>query len=214
MNTKKDYIDVVRWYNLIDSFITYYFIRIIVVYLLVQGVISWAAVLIPIVFEFASLVSRGFKKIIKFSVKVDIKKFYLLYIFIFAFCAIIISFLKNYFLIYLLVLIMGFLKGTKNSVFTRVCTSNSEYEAACLLEEERSNVIGGTFGLIVSQIVYDISPSLYVISFIFLIFIGFAIINKLPVILEKDCMMEVNNKQIKIKDCKNLVVMTFLYSIL
>ena len=77
MATKKDYINLIRWSCIIDSFNNHYFIRIIVLYLLAQNVTPWIAVSIPIVLEFARLISRGFKPIVKLALKVDYKKYHI-----------------------------------------------------------------------------------------------------------------------------------------
>lgn len=70
---KKDYINLIRWSCIIDSFNNHYFIRIIVLYLLSQNVTPWIAVSIPIVLEFARLLSRGIDPIAKFALKLDYK---------------------------------------------------------------------------------------------------------------------------------------------
>ena len=57
MDIKKDYINLIRWSCILDSFTDHYFIRIIVIYLLSQNVTPWVAVSIPIVLEFARLIS-------------------------------------------------------------------------------------------------------------------------------------------------------------
>lgn len=44
-------------------------------------------------------------------------------------------------------------------------TQNKEYEPYCFIEEERSQVIGGTLGLLASQFIYDISPRIYIMGF-------------------------------------------------
>ena len=75
MATKKDYINLIRWSCIIDSLNNHYFIRIIVLYLLSQNVTPWVAVSIPIVLEFARLLSRGIKPLAKFALKVDYKKY-------------------------------------------------------------------------------------------------------------------------------------------
>ena len=91
MNTKKDYLNLIRWSCIIDSFANYYFIRIIVVYLLSQNVTPWVAVSIPIVLEFARLISRGSKKIVELAIKVDYKKYHIFHLIAF------LCFIYNYF---------------------------------------------------------------------------------------------------------------------
>lgn len=71
---KKDYINLIRWSCVIDSFTSNYFIRVIVLYLLAHNITPWVAVSIPIVLEFARLISRGIEPIVKFALRVDYKK--------------------------------------------------------------------------------------------------------------------------------------------
>ena len=47
----KDYINLIRWSCIVDSFNSHYFIRIIVLHLLAQNVTPWIAVSIPIVLD-------------------------------------------------------------------------------------------------------------------------------------------------------------------
>lgn len=56
MTSKKDYLSLIKWSCIVDSFNNYYFIRIIVLYLLSKNVTPWIAVSIPIVQEFARLI--------------------------------------------------------------------------------------------------------------------------------------------------------------
>ena len=91
MATKKDYINLIRWSCIVDSFNSHYFIRIIVLYLLAQNVTPWVAVSIPIVLEFARLISRGFNPIVKFALKVDYKKYHIFHLLVFLILCIIIS---------------------------------------------------------------------------------------------------------------------------
>ena len=69
----------------------------------------------------------------------------------------IISQSHNIIIIYLFTTILGFLSGINDSCVTRINTSNEKYESYCLIEEERSSVIGATIGLVVSQILYDLN---------------------------------------------------------
>ena len=68
---------------------------------------------------------------------------------------IIISKCRSIYTIYLFTLISGTLSGIKYSSITKMNTQNKEYEPYCLIEEERTNVIGGTLGLLISQFIYD-----------------------------------------------------------
>ena len=153
MATKKDYINLIRWSCIIDSFNNCYFIRIIVLYLLSQGVTPWIAVSIPIVLEFARLVTRGLKSISKLAIKVDYKKYHIFHLIAFLILGLVISQCKSVYTIYLFTFISGTLTGIKFSSITKLNTQNKEYESYCFIEEERSQVIGGTLGLLVSQFI-------------------------------------------------------------
>ena len=134
MATKKDYINLIRWSCIIDSFNNHYFIRIIVIYLLSQNVTPWVAVSIPIVLEFARLISRGFNPIVKFALKVDYKKYHIFHLIAFLTLGIIISQCRSVYTIYFFTLISGTLSGIKYSSITNMNTQNKEYEAYCFIE--------------------------------------------------------------------------------
>ena len=104
------------------------------------------------------MVTRGVDFAIKFALKVNYKKYHIFYIILTLVLGLIISQCRSIYLIYFLTLIYGVLTGIKNSTITKINTSNKEYEPYCFIEEERSQVIGGTLGLIVSQFIYDINP--------------------------------------------------------
>jgi len=169
MATKHDYINLIRWSCIIDSFTDFYFIRIIVIYLLSQNITAWVAVSIPIVLEFARLISRGFKPIVKFALKVDYKKYHIFHLIAFLCLGIIISQCRSVYTIYLFTLISGTLSGIKYSSITKMNTQNKEYEPYCFIEEERSQVIGGTLGLLASQFIYDISLKINIMIIIMII---------------------------------------------
>ena len=160
MATKKDYINLIRWSCIIDSFNNHYFIRIIVLYLLSQNVTPWIAVSIPIVLEFARLLSRGIDCIAKFALTLDYKKYHIFHLIAFLFLGLIIARCRNVYTIYFFTLISGTLSGIKYSTITKMNTQNKEYEPYCFIEEERSQVIGGALGLITSQFIYDLNPKL------------------------------------------------------
>lgn len=91
MATKKEYINLIRWSCIIDAFTNYYFIRIIVLYLLSKNVTPWVAVSIPIVLEFARLISRGFEPMVRLALKVDYKKYHIFHLITFLGLGLIIS---------------------------------------------------------------------------------------------------------------------------
>lgn len=215
MATKKDYINLIRWSCIIDSFNNYYFIRVIVVYLLSQGVTPWVAVSIPIVLDFAKLISRGVKFLVKLALKVDYKKYHIFHLIAFLILGVIISQCRSVYTIYLFTLILGTLSGIKYSSITKMNTQNKEYEPYCFIEEERSQVIGGTLGLLVSQFVYDLSPKIYIIGYIILIFIGIVLSSLLKKIPDEDVMESLDeNKSLDKKSKRETILVTSLFGIL
>lgn len=215
MATKKDYINLIRWSCIIDSFTNFYFIRIIVIYLLSQKVIPWVAVSIPIVLEFARLISRGVKPIAKFALKVDYKKYHIFHLIAFLCLGIIISQCRSVYTIYLFTLISGTLSGIKYSSRTKMNTQNKEYEPYCFIEEERSQVIGGTLGLLVSQFIYDINSKIYIIGYAILIAVGVILSLLLKKIPEEDVMKSFDeNRILDKKSKKDTILVTSLFGIL
>lgn len=215
MATKKDYINLIRWSCIIDSFTNFYFIRIIVIYLLSQKVIPWVAVSIPIVLEFARLISRGVKPIAKFALKVDYKKYHIFHLIAFLCLGIIISQCRSVYTIYLFTLISGTLSGIKYSSRTKMNTQNKEYEPYCFIEEERSQVIGGTLGLLVSQFIYDINSKIYIIGYAILIAVGVILSSLLKKIPKEDVMESLDeNKILDKKSKKDTILVTSLFGIL
>jgi len=215
MATKKDYINLIRWSCIIDSFISHYFIRIIVIYLLAQNVTPWLAVSIPIVLEFARLISRGFNPIVKFALKVDYKKYHIFHLITFLVLCLIISQCRDVFTLYIFTLIAGVLNGIKFSTITKMNTQNKDYEPYCFIEEERSNVIGGTLGLLISQLIYDISPTLYLIGFIILFIFGIIFSLLLKSIPSQDDMESIeDNEKLDNKSKNNTILVTSLFALL
>lgn len=215
MTTKKDYINLIRWSCIIDSFNNHYFIRIIVLYLLAQGVTPWIAVSIPIVVEFARLISRGFNPIVKLALKVDYKKYHIFHLIAFLVLGIIISQCRSVYTIYFFALISGTLSGIKYSSITKMNTQNKEYEAYCFIEEERANVIGGTLGLLASQFIYDFNPKLYLLGFVVLIIVGILFSLLLKRIPDEDVMESLDDhKELDKKSKKDTIITTSLFGIL
>ena len=215
MTTKKHYINLIRWSCIIDSFNSYYFIRIIVIYLLAQNVTPWVAVSIPIVLEFARLLSRGIDSIAKLALKVDYKKYHIFHLIIFLILCLVISQCRNVFTLYFFTLVAGILNGIKFSSITKMNTQNKDYEPYCFIEEERSNVIGGTLGLLISQMIYDISPTIYLIGFIVLLIIGtiFSLLLK-GIPLEDDMESIEDNDKLDKKSKNNTILVTTLFALL
>ena len=215
MNTKKDYLNLIRWSCIIDSFANYYFIRIIVVYLLSQNVTPWVAVSIPIVLEFARLISRGSKKLVELAIKVDYKKYHIFHLIAFLCLGLIISQCRDVYTIYLFTIISGILSGIKHSSITKMNTQNKQYEPYCFIEEERSQVIGGTLGLIVSQFIYDINPKIYLVGYVVLIVIGTLLSSLLKRVHAEDVMESIDeNKVLDKKSKNNTILVTALFAII
>ena len=215
MATKKEYINLIRWSCIIDAFTNYYFIRIIVLYLLSKNVTPWVAVSIPIVLEFARLISRGFKPIVGFALKVDYKKYHIFHLIAFLVLGLIISQCRSVYTIYIFTLISGFLSGIKYSTITKMNTQNKEYEPYCFIEEERSQVIGGTLGLLVSQFIYDISPKIYLLGYVVLIVVGTVLSMLLKRISNEDVMEQISEDKVLDKKSKNeTIIVTSLFAIL
>jgi len=136
MATKKDYINLIRWSCIIDSLNSHYFIRIIVIYLLSQNVTPWVAVSIPIVLEFARLLSRGIKPIAKLAIKVDYKKYHIFHLIAFLVLGLVISQCRSVYTIYLFTLISGTLSGIKYSSVTKMNTQIKNMNHIALLKKK------------------------------------------------------------------------------
>lgn len=212
---KKDYINLIRWSCVIDSFTSNYFIRVIVLYLLAHNVTPWVAVSIPIVLEFARLISRGIESIVKFALRVDYKKYHIFHLIISVLLGLAISQCHSVYTIYLFTIISGILTGIKHSSVTKINTSNEEYESYCFIEEERATVIGGTFGLIISQFIYDINPGLYILGYIILMVVGTILSLFLKNIVIEDVMVSIDEEE-KLEDIdkKNTIIVTTLFGVL
>lgn len=209
------YINLIRRTVIGNSFLLQYFLKIVVVYMLANNVITWVAVSIPVVFEFSKMFSRGFKKIINLAINTNYKKYHLTYLLIMSLIFFIISQSHNIIIIYLSTTILGFLSGINDSCVTRINTSNEKYESYCLIEEERSSVIGATIGLVVSQILYDLNPIIYILGFIIFGIAVFVLNSNIPNIESKeDCMQPINNdKPLSKKEKQKIYIITILYGI-
>ena len=208
------YIKVIRRTVIGNSFLLQYFLKMVVVYMLANNVTAWVAVSIPVVLEFSKMLSRGFKKLINIAINTNYKKYHLTYLLVISLIFLIISQSHNIIIIYLFTILLGFLSGINDSCVTRIDTSNKKYESYCLIEEERSSVIGATIGLIISQILYDLNPLIYILGFIVL-GIGIFILNmNIPNIESKDdCMENDKDKPLSKKEKKKIYIITILYGI-
>jgi len=215
MKQNSSYINLVRWSRIIDSFINYYFIRIIVLYLLSNSVTPWVAVSVPIVFEFAKLISRCFKFIINFTIKVNYKKYHIFHMIMFLILGLVISRCRTVYTIYFFTIIMGILSGIKDSSVTKLNTSNKELESYCFIEEERSQVIGGFLGLVTSQYIYDLSKAAYFIGYFVLIVFGTIISLNLKNVENEDVMESIDSLEtFDEKEKNNAILVTILFGML
>lgn len=162
---KKNYLSIIRGTCFLFSFNLQYFLRIVVVYLLAVGVEPWVAVSIPIVFEFARSGIESFKPFMKLSVKVNFKYCNIVHILIFLALGFFITQCRTVWTIYPLVILMGVTTGIKYGACLKLYTQNKKLESICLICDERTFALGSIFGLLVSQIVYDFNPILYIIGF-------------------------------------------------
>ncbi len=218
--TKKEYLSLIRYSCFMNAFINYYFLRMIVIYQLSNNVTTWVAVSIPIVFEFALMISRAMPALVEFASKVNYKKYHIFHLISFTLLGFMLTIFKDVYIIYFLTIIMGILTGMKYTSSTRLSVSNKKYESYCFVEEERSTVVGGTLGLLMSQSIYEISPVLYKAGYIVLLVIGtimsFYLKNINTVIDEdkdKERKIEVREKLSK-KERGETQLITCLYGIL
>lgn len=208
----KDYIKLIRYTCIIDNIMYFYFIRIIVLVLLNNNVVTWCAVSIPLVLELARLLSRTITKSLEFSIRVNFKKYHLFYIITFSIISIIITTLSNIYLIYILSLLLGFITGIRRSSILNFNTSNYDYESYLFMEEERSQVIGGTIGLILSQTLFDINYIYYVLFYIVIILLELITSKYTKNIIISNDIKEY--KVINNSDKRNIKLLTILFGIL
>ena len=212
---KKDYINLIRWSGLFNSFNNYYFIKMAVIYLLFQGITPWVAVSIPALLDASRLLSRCFRKNVIFALKVNYYYLNIIQSILFLIICLIILQCRSIILIYILTIILGFISGIRNASVTAFNTTNKEYEAYLFIEEERSTVIGASLGLIFSQFIYDISPKMYIFSYGILFIINLVMNFNLKNVKTKDVMMEYdeNSKLLK-EDYKKSIITITLYGIM
>lgn len=108
------YLNVIRKTVTSNSFLLQYFLKIVVVYMISNGVTTWVAVSIPVVLEFSQTLSRGFRKIIKIAVNINYKKYFLIYILMTAMICLLISQSHNLCVIYALTIILGLIHLIRN----------------------------------------------------------------------------------------------------
>ena len=205
----KDYIKLIRYTCIIDNIMYFYFIRIIVLILLNKNIVNWISVSIPIVLELSRLLSRTINKVLDFSIKINFKKYHLIYIISFSIISIIITLSNNVILIYLLTFILGLLTGIRRSSVLNFNTSNNKYESKLFMEEERSQVIGASIGLILSQLLYDINYIYYILFYLIIILFSI-LINKYT----KNIIISYNYEKKEEKIDKILIKKVILFGIL
>lgn len=214
MSTKKEYLNLIRWSCLVESFTINYFSVVIVLYLLNVGVTNWVAVSIPVVLEFFRLLARTFPFAVKFALKVNYKKYHILHIAMVILLGLIISSCRSVYSIYLFCAILGFLSGVKYSSVTAIDTSNKEYEPYCFIEEERANGIGSILGLVTSQILFSISPLTFIIGYIVVGVIGLLISINLNNIKIDDVMESIDESDLDKTAKNNTIIVSILFGII
>lgn len=205
----KDYIKLIRYTCIIDNIMYFYFIRIIVLILLNKNIPDFLSVSIPIILELSRLLSRTIDKILEFSIKINFKKYHLIYIISFSVISIIITLLNNIILIYLFTFILGLLTGIRRSSVLNFNTSNNNYKSNLFMEEERSQVIGASIGLILSQLLYDINYIYYILFYLIIILFSI-LINKYTKNIIVNYSYEIKKEKIN----KNLINKVILFGIL
>lgn len=214
MATKKEYLNLIRWSCLVESFTISYFSVVIVLYLLGEGVTNWVAVSIPVVLEFFRLLARTFPFVVKFALKVNYKKYHVAHMIMVILLGLIISSCRNVYSIYSFCAILGFLSGIKYSSVTAIDTSNKEYEPYCFVEEERAYGIGSILGLVTSQILFGISPLAFIIGYLIVGIIGLFISVNLNNIKVNDVMESIEENKLDNYDKRNTVIVSTLFGIL
>lgn len=211
----KKYISTIRKTVIVNAFLEQYFVRIIVVLLLAKGVEPWIAVSLPVVLEFARLISRSIKATLYIALKINYKTYHIIYLFAFSILGIILANSTSIIVIYLLLFIMGTFSGINNACITRLNTSNKKYESFCMFEEERSFTIGATAGLIVSQIVFDFNPTIYICGLAVIAVIGVILNFKIADIKIEQDDMEVldDNTPIPKNIKRQLIAITSIFAI-
>lgn len=209
----KDYLNVIRRTVIFNSFLQQYFLKIVVIYLLENGVTPWIAVSIPIVSSFSHMLFRASKKIINLSLKLNYKKYHLFYLIFSTILCLIISQCSSLFTIYFFTIIYGILTAISHSTITKLNTSNHKYESYCFVEEERAFTIGATLGFIISQILYDINPKLYLFGFIIICIIDLLINIKMPNISENIDEMQTieETEELTKEEIKETLIITILF---
>lgn len=212
----KDYISVVRKTSFLGAFITQYLMRIIIVYLLAKNVTPWVAVSIPIIIEFGRVLSRVIEPISKISLKVNYRSYSIFFIVSFAILSVLLSQCTTLYTIYPLTLVLGVIYGVWAACLNKLDTSNTEYQSHCLYEDEKFNMVGCVAGLLVSQFIYDINPTLYIISFIIVAIIGVIICLKMKNIeVTEDTMLSYEQTaELTKKEKKNLLSVTIMFGAL
>lgn len=209
---KKNYLNLIRISSFLHHFLIAYFVKIMVVYMLENGVTPWVAVSVPVVLEFSRMMARCFKSVIKIALKIDFKKIHIFHFVSFTFLALVISQCRSVYAIYLFTIIAGVITGIKGSSVTKLNTSNKEYESYCLMEDERFGIIGLTLGYVISQFVYDISSLLYIISYFVIGVVGIVISLFIHDVPNSDCMISYDEcEELTSSEKKSFLIVSLLF---
>ena len=212
---KKDYLTAIKRSVVLSSFLSQYLLKVVVVFLLAKGVEPWVAVSLPVVLDLSRLIASSSKPLIKLSFTSSYKTTHLLFVCLTALLGFVLMQCTTIWSIYPITFLLGALTGFQNSCVTSLSTQNPRYEPYCLIYWERSVAIGGVMGYVLSQILYDISPVLFVIGFIAIALFGFFFnFGMKDISAQSDKMESIEEcKELTVKEKKKIVLSTGLFAI-
>lgn len=210
------YLNIIKKTSFMGNFTAQYLSRIIIVYLLAQGVTTWVAVSIPIIIELGRSLTRIIPKIAEIPIKISYKKCYFLYAILFTVFSLAMTMCTSVYTIWFFALLIGLAFGIWSISLNVLDTSVSKYQSSYLFEDEKYHLLGATSGLIISQIVYDINPILYIIGFVFVALLNTLVCINISSVKNLNDEMTPYDENIKIDKGvkKELFIMTFFFGVL
>lgn len=211
-----NYLNIIKKTSFMGNFTAQYLSRIIIVYLLAQGVTNWVAVSIPIVIELGRSLTRIIPWTAKIPVKVDYKSCYFLYAILFTVFSLAMAMCTTVYTIWLFALLIGLAFGIWSISLNVLDTSTSKYQSDCLFEDEKYHLLGATAGFLISQIIYDISPSLYIVGFVVVALFNTIVCMNISNVKELHDEMKPYDENVKIDGGvkRELFVTTFFFGVL
>lgn len=212
----KSYLNIIKKTSFMGNFTAQYLSRIIIVYLLAQGVTTWVAVSIPIIIELGRSLTRIIPKTAQIPVKISYKSCYFLYAILFTVFSLAMAMSTSIYTIWLFALLIGLAFGIWSISLNVLDTSNSKYQSDCLFTDEKYHLLGATAGLMISQVIYDISPSLYIVGFVVVALFNTLICMNISGVENIKDEMKPFDEKVKIdNDTKReLFVVTFFFGVL